>query len=136
MTDKVYRRYVCNLEAPYIKCRTLTCQTIESNSIPTVYGTVIEYSLSHSIRNNVLPVLTQNFWNATMTVFLKSEDGTHQSVVMCVLYQLLGQNAVPVIYQTVGNIKVDISWTSSGGNHLIITSDIPTRLDWTCSYAK
>jgi hypothetical protein len=71
-----------------------------------------------------------------MTVFLKSEDGTHQSVVMCVLYQLLGQNAVPVIYQTVGNIKVDISWTSSGGNHLIITSDIPTRLDWTCSYAK
>ena len=135
MTDNhIYRRYTCNIEAPYIKCK----QLIQTSPASTLFQTYEGYdglATVHTITSSQLPILSGKDWTGEFNCYLSNNPNLprRQQIIMTVIQNITGNPTTIVVYQTIGNLvssSVTTNSTITSTGNLIITTSPATVLRW------
>jgi hypothetical protein len=129
MTDNhVYRRYTCNIEAPYIKCK----QIIQVNPVTPV---IISYEGSDDVLQTVhtitiadIPLSNLVGFSGEFTVYLRNPFSVKEYIGLCTIQQIIGQTLSISAYKTSGNFTSSSIATTP--TEIIITTDPASTLKW------
>ena len=122
----IYRRYTCNIEAPYIKCRTLSYDALLSAPVITYQGKSSSMTSSLTLTGVEIPFLRDNKYIFKLTVYFTNPTSDQYGYLEVVLKKGL----VQLLNRVLGFKKQDVIFPSSFDSTVIKLFVDPTELSY------